>query len=30
MEQTQPKKQYHVHYGPAGGRTRVDFDELWR
>ena len=18
MEQTQPKKQYHVHYGPAG------------
>ena len=30
MEQTQPKKQYHVHYGPAGGRTRVYFDELWR
>ena len=30
MEQTQPKKQYHVHYGPAGGRTSVDFDELWR
>ena len=30
MEQSQPKKQYHVHYGPAGGRTRVDFDELWR
>ena len=30
MEQTQPKKQYHVHYGPAGGRTRVDFNELWR
>ena len=30
MEQTQPKKQYHVHYGPVGGRTRVDFDELWR
>ena len=19
-----------MHYGPAGGRTRVDFDELWR
>lgn len=30
MEQTQPKKQYHVHYGPAGAATRVDFDELWR
>lgn len=30
MEQTQPKKQYHVHYGPAGGMARVDFGELWR
>ncbi len=29
MEQTQPKKQYHVHYGPAGA-ARVDLDELWR
>lgn len=30
MEQTQPKKQYHVHYGPASGRAHVDFGELWR